>query len=118
MIRYNQEIYVKQKTPDRKESVGSFCVPWKRLELSRPCGHWGAKGVQRVLNQFFDEDLKIDGIIGFNTLTAINIQEPKDLFWELKKARIRYYHKISKKRKNHLFLEGWLKRIGKIEFEK
>ena len=70
-----------------------------------------------MLNQFFDEDLKMDGIIGFNTLTAINIHEPKDLFWEIKKARIRYYHKIAKKGKNHLFLEGWLSRVGEIEFK-
>ncbi|MCG8697899.1 MAG: hypothetical protein MI922_07580 [Bacteroidales bacterium] len=39
------------------------------------------------------------------------MQEPKDLFWEIKKARIRYYRKIAKKGKNHLFLEDWLKRI-------
>lgn len=79
-------------------------------------GHWGARGIQRVLNQFFDEDLKMDGIIGFNTLTPINIHKAKDLFLEIKKARIRYYHKIAKKGKNHLFLKGWLKRIGSIEF--
>ncbi len=79
-------------------------------------GRWGARGVQRVLNQSFDEKLKMDGIIGWNTLTAINLQEPKDLFWEIKKARIRYYHKIAKKGKNHLFLEGWLKRINSINF--
>lgn len=80
-------------------------------------GRWGARGVQRVLNQSFDEDLKMDGIIGWNTLTAINLYEPKDLFWEIKKARIKYYHKIAKKGRNHLFLQGWLKRIGSIEFE-
>lgn len=80
-------------------------------------GHWGARGVQRVLNYESDEDLKLDGIIGFNTLTAINIREPKELFWKIKKARIKYYHSIAKKGKNHLFLEGWLKRIGSIKFE-
>jgi lysozyme family protein len=80
-------------------------------------GRWGSRGVQRVLNQSFDHDLKMDGIIGWNTLTAINICEPKELFWEIKKARIRYYHSIAKKGRNHLFLEGWLKRIGSIEFE-
>ena len=79
-------------------------------------GRWGARGVQRVLNHELDEDLKLDGIIGFNTLTAINICDSKELFWEIKKARIKYYHSIAKKGKNHLFLEGWLKRIGLIEF--
>ncbi len=79
-------------------------------------GVWGARGVQRVLNQFFDADLKMDGIIGKMTLEAIANCQPKELFWEIKKARIRYYHKIAKKGKNHLFLEGWLKRIESISF--
>ena len=79
-------------------------------------GVWGARGVQRVLNQFFEADLKMDGIIGRMTLAAIANCQPNELFWEIKKARIRYYHKIAKKGKNHLFLEGWLKRINKIEY--
>ena len=53
----------------------------------------------------------LDYIIDWNTLIAIYIQEPKDLFWEIKKARIRYYQKNSKKGKNYLIPEGWLKRI-------
>lgn len=79
-------------------------------------GRWGARSVQRVLNQSCDEDLKLDGIIGWNTLFAISEQDPKELFWEIKKARVRYYRSIAKKGKNHLFLEGWLKRIEAIEF--
>ena len=80
-------------------------------------GHWGARGVQRVLNQFFDADLKMDGIIGKQTLSAINDCDPRTLFVAIHRARVRYYHSISKKGKNHLFLEGWLKRIGAIEFD-
>ena len=56
-------------------------------------------------------------VLSIAPLTAIIIHEPKDLFWEIKKARIRYYHKIAKKRKNYLIPEGWLKRIGKIEYK-
>ncbi|MFV0591155.1 MAG: putative peptidoglycan-binding domain-containing protein [Draconibacterium sp.] len=41
----------------------------------------------------------------------------RTLFVALHGARDRYYHSISKKSKNHLFLEGWLKRIGSIKFE-
>ncbi len=79
-------------------------------------GVWGARGVQRVLNQFFDADLKMDGIIGNQTLSAINDCDPRTLFIAIHRARVRYYHSISKKGKNHLFLEGWLKRIGAIEY--
>ena len=80
-------------------------------------GHWGARGVQRVLDQFFGADLKMDGIIGNQTLSAINACDPRTLFVALHGARVRYYHSISKKSNNHLFLEGWLKRIGSIKFE-
>jgi lysozyme family protein len=80
-------------------------------------GRWGARGVQRVLNQSFDADLKMDGIIGNQTLSVINSCEPRTLFIAIHRARVRYYHSIAKKGKNHLFLEGWLKRIGAIEFE-
>jgi len=80
-------------------------------------GHWGARGVQRVLNQFFDEDLKIDGIIGKQTLATINGCKPRELFDAIKKARIRYYYTISKRGKNYKFLTGWLRRIGSIEYE-
>jgi lysozyme family protein len=80
-------------------------------------GHWGSRGVQRTLNQFFNTDLKMDGIIGKQTLTAINSCEPKALFDEIKMARIRYYHIITKKGQNYKFLKGWLRRIDAIAFE-
>jgi len=79
-------------------------------------GVWGARGVQRVLNQFFDGDLKMDGILGNQTLSAINACDPRLLFVAIHRARVRYYHSISKKGKNYLFLEGWLKRIEGIKF--
>lgn len=79
-------------------------------------GHWGARGLQRVLNQSFDEDLKMDGIIGFKTLTAINMLEHKELFDAIKAARISYYYTISKRGENYKFLKGWLKRVGSIYF--
>ncbi|MBN2820487.1 MAG: hypothetical protein JXP36_16050 [Bacteroidales bacterium] len=80
-------------------------------------GHWGSRGVQRVLNQFFGADLKMDGIIGNQTLSAINACEPETLFTAIHRARVRYYHSIAKKGKNHLFLEGWLKRIEAIKYK-
>ncbi len=80
-------------------------------------GRWGSRGVQLVLNKSFDYVLKIDGAIGDITISAINDCDPKELFWEIKKARIKYYHSISKKGKNHIFLEGWLNRINAIQFE-
>ena len=80
-------------------------------------GRWGSRGVQRVLNLYFDYDLKLDGIIGRNTITAINACIPENLFDAIKTARIRYYHTIAKNGQNYKFLDGWLKRINSIEFE-
>jgi len=77
---------------------------------------WG-RGVQRTLNQFFDCNLKMDGIIGKQTISAINSCEPKALFDAIKLARIRFYHTISKSGQNHKFLKGWLKRIDGIEYD-
>ena len=110
---YKIAFYEKNRIADIKhgslqEIIFDWCVN---------SGHWGARGVQRVLNQFFNADLKMDGIIGNQTLSAINACEPETLFVAIHRARVRYYHSITKKGKNHLFLEGWLKRIGSIKFE-
>jgi lysozyme family protein len=80
-------------------------------------GNWGSRGVQRVLNQFFNADLKMDGIIGKQTLSAINNGEHKALFDAIKMARIRYYYSIAKRGENYKFLKGWLKRIEAIEYK-
>lgn len=75
-------------------------------------GHWGSKGVQRTLNQFFKTNLKLDGIVGNKTLVAINSCEPRVLFDAIKMARIRYYHAIATKGQNYKFFKGWLNRIN------
>lgn len=79
-------------------------------------GRYGSKGVQRVLNELFGNTLVVDGIIGKKTISAINAHSPEELFDEIKKTRIRYYHRIAKRGRNYLFLEGWLKRIKAITF--
>ena len=80
-------------------------------------GHWGSRGVQRTLNQFCNAYLKMDGVIGKQTLSAISNCEPKSLFDVIKIARIRYYHTIAKKGENAKFLNGWLKRLTEITYK-
>jgi lysozyme family protein len=80
-------------------------------------GSFGSRGVQRVLNRYFGFCLKMDGIIGTLTASAINSIDPETLFDAIKTARINFYHKIAQKGQNHKFLRGWLNRINKIEFE-
>ncbi len=80
-------------------------------------GYWGSSGVQKVLNRFFDCDLKLDGLIGNKTIAAINSCHPESLFNGIKSARIHYYHTIAKKGQNQKFLKGWLTRIEKSTFK-
>jgi len=79
-------------------------------------GYWGSCGVQKVLNRFFEYDLKLDGIIGKNTVKAINSCPPETLFKAIKSARIHYYNTIAQKGQNYKFLKGWLRRIDAIVF--
>ncbi len=79
-------------------------------------GYWGSCGTQKVLNRFFDYDLKLHGIIGKQTTTAINSCQPEMLYNAIKSVRIHYYHVIAKKGQNQRFLEGWLKRIDTITY--
>ena len=79
-------------------------------------GYWGSCGVQKVLNRFFEYDLKLDGIIGKNTVKAINSCPPESLFNAIKSARIHYYNVIAQRGQNHNFLKGWLRRIDAIVY--
>ncbi|MGQ1785621.1 putative peptidoglycan-binding domain-containing protein [Saccharicrinis sp. GN24d3] len=73
-------------------------------------------GIQKALNRFFDCDLKLDGIIGKNTIKAINSCPPELLFNPIKSARMDYYHTIAQRWQNHKFTKGWLKRVYAIKF--
>ncbi|WP_363321655.1 putative peptidoglycan-binding domain-containing protein [Plebeiibacterium sediminum] len=78
-------------------------------------GYWGSCGVQKVLNRFFDCELKLDGIIGKNTIKAIC--PPELLFNAIKSARIHYYNTIAQRGQNQKFLKGWLRRVKSISFK-
>lgn len=80
-------------------------------------GYWGSCGVQKTLNRFFDCDLKLDGIIGNQTIAAINSCEPAALFKVIKLARVHYYQTIAKRGENAKFLKGWLRRIEDFKYQ-
>lgn len=80
-------------------------------------GRYGSKGVQRVLNDSFGCSLVLDGLIGDNTIAAINACKPADLFAAIKAARVDFYRAIAEKGQNYKFLGGWLKRINSFVFE-
>lgn len=72
----------------------------------------GIKRPQKVLG------VKVDGLVGDKTLSAINNAEPKELFERLKQDRIAFIDEICKARPaNEKFRKGWMNRINDIKFE-
>lgn len=72
--------------------------------------------VQRALNTAYGAALTVDGIIGSNTLRAINApgRDPLDTFRVIKAARQDYYRRIATRGSNARFLRGWLNRTEAI----
>ena len=66
---------------------------------------------QKVVNQIGKEKIKMDGIIGDNTIQAINNIDDVDMFNGLVAERERFFRAIAKG-KNAKFLTGWLNRLA------
>ena len=70
-----------------------------------------AKKIQNIIGT------KPDGIVGSGTLKLINTKDSKELFEQIKAARIMFYKKlVEKKPTNAKFLKGWLNRTEAIKF--
>ena len=65
--------------------------------------------VQRALN-VLGHNLSVDGVIGTQTINAINIADEKELFDMMITYRVEFFKKISTG-KNSVFLKGWLRRL-------
>ena len=55
--------------------------------------------------------VKVDGIIGPKTLTAVKIQDPLVLSHKIYLARRDYYFTVANSRNNKKFLKGWFNRL-------
>lgn len=72
-------------------------------------GVYGIKIPQRILG------VKQDGIVGDETLKALNAQDPDKLFQVIYEARKKYLNDITTSRPiNKRFLKGWLNRLEDI----
>lgn len=70
------------------------------------------RNVQKVLG------VTIDGIVGDETLTAINRADSKELFERLKTARIDFVEAIVKRTPSQKrFIKGWINRINAIPYD-
>ena len=88
------------------QSIANILVDW--LWGS---GIWGIKIPQRLLG------VTEDGIVGSNTITALNFQDPKIFFDKIFQARKDFLNQIVI---NHpeqkIFLQGWLNRLEDFKF--
>lgn len=56
---------------------------------------------------------KADGIVGRETLSAINAEDPERLASDLKRLRTAFYHTLARRGNNRKYLRGWLNRLEK-----
>ena len=74
-------------------------------------GKWGIIIPQRLLG------VEADGVVGQQTITAINKQSPADLFARIKTARITFLNDIVKNNPSQrVFLKGWINRLNDLKF--
>lgn len=90
--------------------INNFNLKYIIFDWCVNSGVYGAKNVQRIVG------VEQHGIIGKKTAKAINESNAMALFFDIKNARVEYYHAISKKGQNYKFLDGWLARINSIKW--
>ena len=90
----------------KSQSVAEILVDWVWGS-----GRYGITIPQRILG------VKVDGIVGPKTLAAVNEANPRDLFFRIKAARVRYFLDICRARPaNKKFFRGWMNRLDDLTF--
>ena len=88
------------------QSVADILVDWVWGS-----GKWGIIIPQRILY------LKEDGIVGNNTLNAVNNVEPAKFHQQIKQAREKFLQDIVARDKSQSrFIQGWLNRLNDFKF--
>ena len=89
------------------QSIANILVDWT----------W-ASGIHAVLIPQRILGVKPDGIVGTQTLNALNSHpDPQLLFNEIKQSRITFINKICRSRpQNQKFRRGWLNRINSLKY--
>jgi lysozyme family protein len=91
----------------KSQSVANILVDWVWAS-----GSHGIKRPQRLLG------VKADGIVGKQTIAAVNAMDAATLFKMIKDDRAKFIDEICKARpKNEKYRKGWLNRINAICYE-
>lgn len=89
------------------QSVANICVDWAWASGTGT----SIKQVQRILG------VAVDGIVGKDTLNAINTADPKTLFDKIHAKRIEFVEDIVRRNPSQSrFIRGWKNRINAIIF--
>lgn len=90
----------------REQSVANIVVDWAWASGTKT----SIRQVQKILG------VTADGIVGSQTLCAINTADPSVLFGRIKAARIKFVEDIVARSPNQIkFLKGWKNRINAIQ---
>ena len=90
----------------KSQSVANLVVDWVWAS-----GKNGITGVQRILG------VSVDGIVGEKTLAAMNGRNARELFADIKRARISFIEGIIKRDPSQMvFKKGWLSRLNCINY--
>lgn len=91
----------------KNQSVANILVDWVWAS-----GSHGIKRPQRLLG------VKADGIVGKQTIAALNAMDAATLFRMIKDDRAKFIDEICKARpKNEKYRKGWMNRINAIRYE-
>lgn len=91
----------------KNQSVANILVDWVWAS-----GSHGIKRPQRLLG------VKADGIVGKQTIAALNDMDAATLFKMIKDDRAKFIDEICKARpKNEKYRKGWMNRINAIRYE-
>ncbi|WP_255346512.1 putative peptidoglycan-binding domain-containing protein [Bacteroides sp. HPS0048] len=90
----------------KSQSVANLVVDWVWAS-----GIHGIKGVQEILG------VTVDGIVGVKTIAALNDRNARELFAEIKRARVSFIEGIIKRDPSQIiFKRGWLTRLNNINY--
>lgn len=90
----------------KSQSIANILVDWFWMS-----GKYSIEWTQKHLG------VKVDGVVGQQTINAINALNPKQLFDEIKQLRKDYYDWLVKKNLNQkTFIKGWLNRLNDLNF--
>lgn len=91
----------------QNQSIANLLVDWVWGS-----GVWGIKIPQRILG------VRQDGVVGTQTLVALNSANQKILFDKLFAARKQFFIDIvNRKPSQNRFLKGWLNRLNDFKFQ-